>query len=73
MKVAKQVIRDWTNMKHEKHWQSICGQGQVGLLKKPSTKIAGELLSLDRHQLRIMTGMLIETLIQKDIYVHWGR
>jgi hypothetical protein len=33
-KVAKQVIRDWTNMKHEKHRQSMCGQGQVGFLKK---------------------------------------
>jgi len=31
-KFARQEIRDWTNMKHEKHWQSIYGQRQVGFL-----------------------------------------
>jgi len=31
-KFARQEIRDWTSMKHEKHWQSICGQMQVGFL-----------------------------------------
>jgi hypothetical protein len=31
-KFDRQEIRDWTNMKHEKHWQSICGQTQVGFL-----------------------------------------
>ena len=24
-KVARRVIRDWINRKHEEHWQSICG------------------------------------------------
>jgi len=71
-KVAKLVIRDWANMKQEKHWQSICGQWHVGFLKKPSRKKAGELLNLDRNHLR-MTGPLIRTRIQKDIYVNWGQ
>jgi hypothetical protein len=58
-KVAREVIRDWTSRKHQKHWQSIRGQRQAkGFLKKPSAKKAGELLSLKRNQLRIMTGLL---------------
>jgi hypothetical protein len=58
-KVARGVIRDWMSRKHEGHWQSIRGQRQAkGFLKKPSAKKAGELLSLIRNQLRIMTGLL---------------
>jgi hypothetical protein len=33
-KVARGLIRDWTNRRHEVHWQSICGQRQAkGFLK----------------------------------------
>jgi hypothetical protein len=55
------VIREWTSRKHEEHWQFIRGQRQPkGVLKKPSAIKAGELLSLSRNQLRIMTGLLTE-------------
>jgi hypothetical protein len=41
------VIRDWTNRKHEKHWQSIPGQRKAkGFVKGTSAKKAGELLNL---------------------------
>jgi len=50
---------DWTSKKLEEHRQSICGQRQdKGFLKSPSVERAGELLSLSRNQLRIMTGFL---------------
>jgi len=58
-KVARLVVMDWTSKKLEEHWQSICGQRQAkGFLKNPSVERAGELLSLSRNQLRIMTGLL---------------
>jgi len=39
LKVARGVIRDWINRKHEEQWQSICGQRQAeGFLKKLSAK-----------------------------------
>jgi hypothetical protein len=58
-KVPREVIRDWTSRKYEEHYQSIGGQKQVkGFLKKPALKKAGELLSLNRNQLRIVTGFL---------------
>jgi ribonuclease HI len=58
-KLAMEVIRNWMSRKHKEHWQPICGQRQPqGFLKKPSTKKVGELLSLSRNQLRIMTGLL---------------
>jgi hypothetical protein len=51
-KVAREVIRGWTNRKHEEYWQSIHGQKQTkGFLKRPSAKKAGELLNLSRNQL----------------------
>jgi hypothetical protein len=28
-KIAREVIRIWTNRKHEEYWQSICGQKQA--------------------------------------------
>jgi len=41
LKVARGVIRDWMNRKHEKQWQSICGQRKAeGFLKKLSAKKA---------------------------------
>jgi hypothetical protein len=46
------------NRKHTEYWQSIHGQRQArGFLKRPSAKRAGELLSLSRNQLRILTGL----------------
>jgi hypothetical protein len=57
VKVAREVIR--YQMNSEKCWQSICESRQaMAFLKKPSAKKAGELLSLNRNQLRIMTGLL---------------
>ena len=45
--------------KHEKHWQSIHGQGQAkGFLQKIPVEEPGELLSLSRNPLKIMTGFL---------------
>jgi hypothetical protein len=57
-KVAREVIRDCTSRKDD-HWQSVHGQRQAkGFLKNPSAKKAGELLSLSRNQLNVMTGLL---------------
>jgi hypothetical protein len=59
VKDARGVIRYWMNRKHDKCWQSICEPRQAkAFLKKPSSKKAGKLLSLNRNQLRIMTGLL---------------
>jgi hypothetical protein len=45
--------------KLEEQWQSKCGYRQImGFLKKLYVKKAGELLSLNRNQLRIMTDLL---------------
>jgi hypothetical protein len=45
--------------KLEEHWQAICGQMKAkSFLKNPSVRKAGEMLSLNRNQLRIMTGLL---------------
>jgi hypothetical protein len=58
-KIAREVIRGWMNRKHAEYWQSIHGQRQAkGFLKRPSAKRAGELLSLSRNQLKILTGLL---------------
>ena len=29
VKVAMEVTMNWTNRKHEEHWQSICGQSHA--------------------------------------------
>jgi hypothetical protein len=52
-KVSSAVIRWWTNRKHVEYWWSIRGQRQAkGFLKRLSAKRAGELLSLNRNQLK---------------------
>jgi hypothetical protein len=57
-KIAREVIRGWTNSKHTEYWQSIHGRRQArGFLKRLSAKRDGELLSLSRNQLRILTGL----------------
>jgi hypothetical protein len=57
-KIAREVIRGWTNRKHTEYWQSIHRQRQArDFLKRSSATRAGELLSLSRNQLRILTGL----------------
>jgi hypothetical protein len=57
-KIAREVIRGWTNRKHTEYWQSIHGQRQArDFFKRPSARRAGELISLNRNQLRILTGL----------------
>jgi hypothetical protein len=57
-KIARKVIRGWTNRKRTEYWQSIQGQRQTrDFLKGPSARRAGELLNLNRNQLRILTGL----------------
>jgi hypothetical protein len=57
-KIAREVIRGWMNRKHIEYWQFIHGQRQAwGFLKGPSARRAGELLSLSRNQLRILTRL----------------
>jgi hypothetical protein len=35
-KAAMGMIKDWTSRKHDKHWQSLCGQRQArDFLKNP--------------------------------------
>jgi hypothetical protein len=52
------VIRGWTNRKHPEYWQTIHGLRQAkDFLKRTSARRAGELLSLNRNQLRILTGL----------------
>jgi hypothetical protein len=56
--IARGVIRGWTSRKHS-YWQSIYGQRQAkGFLKRPFAKRTGELLNLNRNQLRVMMGLL---------------
>jgi hypothetical protein len=58
-KIAREVIRGWTDRKHTEYWQSIYGQRQArNFLERPSARRAGELLSLNRNQLRIQTGLV---------------
>ena len=58
-KIARDVIRGWTNSKHVEYWQSIHVPRQArGFHKRLSAKRAGLLLSLSRNQLRILTGLL---------------
>lgn len=55
-KVARGIIMDWMNRNHEEQWQPIGGQRQTkGFFKESSTKKAGELLSMNINQPRIMT------------------
>jgi hypothetical protein len=59
--------------KLEEHWQATCGQRKVkSFLKNPSVRKAGELLSLSRNQLRIMTELLTGHCHLKDICLNWG-
>ncbi|PNF24898.1 hypothetical protein B7P43_G10162 [Cryptotermes secundus] len=59
VRVARQAIRDWTNMKHKKYWGSLTGLRQAkGLIRGPSIKRAKELLKLNRNQLRWVVGLL---------------
>jgi hypothetical protein len=61
VEVATGLIREWTSRKYEERWQSVCEQRQdKGFLKKPSAKRAGELLSLCRNHLRILTSFLTD-------------
>jgi hypothetical protein len=63
-KIAREVIRGWTQRKHTEYWQSINGQSQArDFLKRPSAIRAGELLSLNRNQLRILTGLFKDIVI----------
>jgi hypothetical protein len=49
-KVAREVIRNWTNRKHEEYWQSIHEQKQTtGFLKRPSAYKTGKLFNLSRN------------------------
>jgi len=55
--VAEGVIRAWMSRRH-KCWLSVRGQRQAdGLLKRPTAKRAGELLTLGRNQLRTIMGL----------------
>jgi hypothetical protein len=57
-KIAREVIMGWSNTKHVVYWQSIHGQRQArDFLKRPSGRRAGEPLSLNINQLRILTGL----------------
>jgi ribonuclease HI len=72
-KVAREVIRGWTNRKHTEYWQSIQGQRQArDFLKRPSARRAGELLSLNRNQLRIVTGLFTGHCHLKGRLFKWG-
>jgi ribonuclease HI len=54
------VIGDWMSRIHEEHWQCVHGQRQAkDILKRPCAKKAGELLKLNRNQLKIISGLLI--------------
>jgi hypothetical protein len=67
------VIGEWTGRKYEEHYQSIGGQKQVkGFLKKPALKKAGELLSLNRNQLRVVTGFLTGHWHSKELLFKLG-
>jgi hypothetical protein len=57
--IVRGVIRYWTSSKFKGYWQSIFKERHLkGLLNKPSTKRAQEILNLSKNQLRIMTRLL---------------
>jgi ribonuclease HI len=62
-KIAREVIRGWTNRKHTEYCQSIHGRRQArGFLKRPSTKRPGELLSLSRKPAKNIDKAVYRTL-----------
>jgi hypothetical protein len=57
--VAKKTVRDWTNRKHKKYWESTTGIKQAkGLIPGPSVRRTKDLLKLNRDQLRWVVGLL---------------
>jgi hypothetical protein len=58
-RVAKRAIRDWVCREHQKYWQSTPGQRHAkSFIPKLSAKRSEEILKLNRHQARRITGLL---------------
>jgi hypothetical protein len=56
---AKKAVRDWTNRDHKKYCGSLTGLRQAeGFLQGPSVRRTKEVLKLNRHQFRWVTGLL---------------
>jgi hypothetical protein len=56
---AKKAVRDWTNRKHKKHWESPTGLKQAkGFISGPSARRTKDLLELNRDQLSWVVGLL---------------
>jgi hypothetical protein len=72
-KVARGVIRSWTKGKQEGTGSPFMDKARLrAFFKKPSAKIAGELLNLSRNQLRIMMGLPTAHCHLKAICLNWG-
>jgi hypothetical protein len=53
IRVAKRVVRDWTNRNHIKQWESTTGLKQAKeLISGPCARRTKDLLKLNRDQLR---------------------
>jgi hypothetical protein len=67
-------IREWMSRKHEKHSSPYTHRHTQakGFLQKISVKEAGELLSLSRNKLKIITGFLTEHCHLKGHLYNWG-
>jgi hypothetical protein len=56
--VAKTAVRDWTNRKHMKQWESTTGLKEAkGLISGPSARRTKDLLKLNKDQLRWIVGL----------------
>jgi hypothetical protein len=57
--VAKKAVRDWTDRKHKKYWESTTGLKQAKrFISGPSARRTKDLLELNRDQLRWVVGLL---------------
>jgi hypothetical protein len=55
--VAKKAVRDWANINHKKHWESVTRLRQAkGLILGPSARRTKDLLKLNRDELRWIVG-----------------
>jgi hypothetical protein len=63
-RVVKRAVKDWTNKKHIKQWESLMGFKQAKeLILGPSSKRSKDLPKLNRDQLRWMVGCSQDTAI----------
>jgi len=71
-KVTRGVIRDWTSRKHEKHWQSICGQRHAKGFIKTVCKKSWEIVQPEQKPAKKIDWTVTGQCYLKDNYLKWG-